>query len=157
MVAQLPCKQKVAGSSPVSSSIKFLGDIYMKKKFMLRSGYGGFVPDVLTPFLNKRNFPDNRTGEIIDYIEHSAVVIKNINNIAELCEKNKTTIYKIRQIEKGEEIINEYVGWCSKIDGYADFEVVEYNTSVKNLFATYDGSESITPLQCIDNDLNLWK
>lgn len=130
----------------------------MKKKFMLRSMYGGFVPDILIPLLNKRNFPENRVGEIIDYVEHNAVITKDTRNIAELCEKNKTTIYKYDKTESVNGVIFEqFAGWCSNIGGFADFEIVEYDTSVKMLFSEYGGNESITTLQCIDNDLNLWK
>lgn len=132
------------------------GTPHMRKKFMLRRTHG-FSPDILIPLLNKKHFPENRTGEIINFIESNAVETDNAESVLYLCEKNKNTLYKIQTVKENNTTDTYYAGWSHALCGVAIITITEYDNQYSMLFSTYDGSESLTSLQCVNDDLNVWQ
>lgn len=129
----------------------------MTEKILIRSTECYSVPDILISKLNEKPFPENRTGDIIDFIEHIAKPFqKGINHT----NIDKKTLYKYKEEEINENGIikcTTYVGYSRTVGGIAEVEVYEYNPEQSMLISNYDVCEHLTPLKCINDKLNIWK
>lgn len=129
----------------------------MTEKILIRSTECYSVPDILISKLNEKPFPENRTGDIIDFIEHIAKPFqKGINHT----NIDKKTLYKYKE----EKINNDgiikcttYIGYSKSFDGIAEVKIYEYDPEQSMLISNYDVCEHLTPLKCINDKLNIWQ
>lgn len=171
MVARWAHNSKVVGSSPTPATIKqaekpafyFKSNNRkkthkMKRKFVTRPHY--CIPDILIPILNKKNFPENRIGETVTFIEDNAVDIRDKDKqkaCTEIFMKNKDKIYLCEQSEKNNIKTSYYCGWNSAFNTVAVIIITEYDDKYSMLLSEENGGETLVPLMCIDNNLNIWK
>lgn len=126
-------------------------------KFLTREHNGGAVPSILIPSLNMRSYPENRTTEVINFIEQNEIIA--LDYTSDRFKKDKIYCTKIENVDcNGVISIKTYTGWSNVEHKFVNVCVTEYDAEQSMLVSSYDdGTDEITPLLCINQDLNLWK
>ena len=127
------------------------------KKVLIFSSFGlnSCTPE-MEKILNKKRCPQNRVGEIIDYLEHKAVFMENdFDKIQDYLKKDKNNLVKIE--DKGRDI---YIIWDDNVHWTSSFTIKEVDISRPWTIEDYDGAERIHYLddfELIDSQLNYYR
>ena len=132
------------------------------KKIAIFSSFGTRVPLVVSKEMKRigKKFPQNRYGEIVDFIEKIAEPITKAELSDVLLAKNADKLYKV----------TDYISHDSNLTCDMYYGIGENNISAcvliyhidetkKYIISDYDGAEGIRPIpeyKCIDSTLNLW-
>ena len=118
------------------------------KVLIFHQGIFMFSNSKIQELLNHKNFPENRTGDIIKYIEDNTIICKDTNNIMDLCESNPNKFIHVQ----GE----YYLGWDKKYDISVLFKIQEVDITRPWTIQEYDGSEYIQYLDynIVNTDMN---
>lgn len=124
----------------------------MKQKVMIFPSYGGQIPKPIFTEMERLNksFPDNRYGDIIDFIERTAIPFNDTITIEEYIKNNPDVLVKIK---------NTYIGKATDYNYLVKAEVIEIDTDKPWMITEYDGAESIAPVpvfKCINTKLNMY-
>ena len=129
-------------------------------KFLLFSNYGPAAPtEGMKSILNKGEFPKNRTGEIIEYVENHSVVLDfthhyNEKEIADYMRNLERGIFEIVKIKSHDNTI--YYVYDKVFKMITSFSIVDLDTKKPWTLTEYDESERIRYLEyeLIDKEMN---
>lgn len=127
-------------------------------RFLLFTGYGlSDVPECLKSILRKSKFPENRTGEIIDYLDKNAVHLEastseDVYKLKGYLKKNPEKIAKLKLNYKKD----LYAYYDKQLKDTNTFSVVDVDISIPWTIDEYDGAEGIQylNLKIINKELN---
>lgn len=128
-------------------------------KVLVYSDYGCGCPDAIKQF-NAKGFPENRYGEVVDFIENNCKILKgDFTDLRQICEANKNVLY---HLEYSDNINNfeTYLGWDSETHCVVCVRVVPIDLDKKYVIEEYDGAEELVEVptyKCIDKTINLFE
>ena len=131
-------------------------------KFLLFSNYGPAAPtEGMKSILNKGEFPKNRTGEIIEYIENHSVVLDfthhyNEKEIADYMRNLERGIFEIVKVKEKDDKSITYHVYDKENKVLSNFSIVDLDTDKHWTLKEYDGKEYIEYLEyeVIDKEMN---
>ena len=138
-------------------------------KVLLFSDYGGIVPDVLKEYIKYKTFKENRTGEIVDFIERTAEIPDLLDAPSKASSSSLMAWFdvlghdKIAYVGYNEELKEKKfvaVGTLNEHPCIVPFTVKDIDISKRWELTEYDGAEALVPLDdivCIDEELNVFK
>ena len=118
------------------------------KVLIFHQGVFMFLNSKIQQLLSQKIFPENRTGDIIKYIEDNIIVCKDTNNIIELIKNNPNNFIHIQG--------DYYASWDKIYKTIALFKIQEVDITRPWTIQEYDGSEYIQYLDynIVNTDMN---
>jgi hypothetical protein len=131
----------------------------MKIKVLIFSDYGSEIPPVLEERMNGKTFKENRCGDIIDFIENTAVHFdfKGTTQLLNLLEKHPILFFG-EQGGKDKQLFLAKGGYFKS--PYAiTFTVQEIDTEKEYILEEYDGAEYLREKTFVkvDDELPIFK
>ena len=125
-------------------------------KILLFTDYGTHQGnEIINEFLNKKEFPLNRTGDIIEYVENNAISDEDVcmDEIVAFFQNNKETVVKITGKE------NKYLVWNKDINYISTLVIKEVNDNIPWTIKDDAGAEKIeyVDYKLYNENLNYWK
>ena len=118
------------------------------KILIFHQGMFKFFNSKIQQLLSQKTFPENRTGDIIKYIEDNTSVCKDTNNIKDFCKNNPNNFIHVQG--------DYYVSWDEIYKTTALFKIQDVDITRPWTIQEYDGSEYIQYLDynIVNTDMN---
>lgn len=128
----------------------------IKLKFLLFNLYGAPAPDVLKPYLDAKPYPQNRYGEIIEFVEKNVVSILGLTtNPINYLYNNTTAILYFPEKDTSSK---RYLAFCSKAKGCVSFRIEELDLGKNYVLHKYQEREHLEEMnyKLIDSEIHLY-